>query len=299
VYYKEDKKKISVNDLKETELFNNILLINERPDKQFNMSNLTINQSTLAHLGFKESKFFNCNLSHNVFIDCYFKKTYFESVTFTGCKFINCIFDAALINCDFRYATFENCFIEFKDMLPNLPNLPSYHNVRWKLCTNLALESLKAGNSDNYKEYFYEEKVSSEKHYWEMFRKRESYYRKKYGAWDSLFGLIRFITSKLNKIIWGYGENIWQLIRVMSYTIMLFTLLLFFTGDFYENGNAVSERLSFGESLFVSVCNFFTISSGYTTSDTISRVNTAAEGFVGMILMGFFVAALFRFINRR
>jgi hypothetical protein len=299
MYYIEDKNRIKVDELEENKKYENIYFINERPDDKFNKSNLTINQSTLAHMGFKKSQIKNSNLSHNIFIDCYFKNTYMENVSLVGSKFVNCTFDSiTLIACDFRYSTFENCYIDFKDMFPNLPNLPSYHNVRWKMCTNLALECLKAGNSENYKQYFYEEKKSSEKHYWEMFRKKEWYYRNKYGAWDSFIGLLKYVTSKINKLIWGYGENIWHLISMMLVTISIFTLLLNKT-NFYENGNIISQKLKFGESLYISVCNFFTIDSGYTTTDTYSRILTAFEGFLGLILMGFFVAALFRFINRR
>ncbi|MFF5818078.1 ion channel [Lysinibacillus capsici] len=299
MYYIEDKERKKVIELTENTKHENIYLINERPDDGFDKSNLTINQSTFSQMGFKKSQFKNSNLSHNIFMDCYFKDARMEQVSLVGSKFINCTFDnITLISCDFRYATFENCYIDFKDMLPNLPNLPSFHNVRWKMCTNLALECLKAGNSENYKLYFYEEKKASEKHYWEMFRKKESYYRRKYGAWDSLVGLFKYTASKFNKLFWGYGENIWQLVAMMLVTISVFTLFLYKT-NFYENGNKVSQKLELGESLYISVCNFFTIGSGYTTTDTYSRILTACEGFVGMIIMGFFIAALFRFINRR
>lgn len=299
MYYIEDKERKKIEDVNDNTKFINIYLINERPDEAFNKRSLTINQSTFSQMGFKKSKINNSDLSHNIFINCYFKDAKFENVNLTGSKFINCTFDnIVLINCDFRYSTFKDCYITFKDMLPNLPNLPSFHNVRWRLCTNLALECLKNGDSENYKLYFYEEKKASEKHYWEMFVKKEAYYRKKYGSWDSLVGLFKFLTSKVNKFMWGYGENLWQLILVSIITMLTFTLLLF-KNDFYENGNKFTQKLSLDESLYISICNFFTISSGYTTTNTYSRILTATEGIIGMILMGFFVAALFRFINRR
>lgn len=301
MYYSEDKNKITVEELKDKKQFDNVLLINSRPDQDLDANNLVVTHSTFAHMGFKKSKLNGCNFSHNVFIDCYFKNAYFENIIFLGCKFINCTFDnITLVQCDFRYATFQNCYVDFKDMLPNLPNLPSFHNVRWKMCTNLALESLRAGSTEDYRKYFYEEKKSSEQHFWEMFRRKEKYYRnKKYGTWDSIEGLVKYSASKINKMIWGYGENIFQLIRVMLFTIIIFALFLFRSGEFYENGNGESRFLGLGESFYVSVCNFFTINSGFQTTSTFPRFLIALEGFIGMMLMGFFIAALFRYINRR
>lgn len=275
------------------------LFVDQRPDETFTPERLTINHSTFANVSFKKSKLRNCNLAHCVFIDCYFKYTYLENVIFTGCKFINCTFDnISLIECDFRYAVFENCFIEY-DLLFNC--LPSTANLRWKICTNLALESLRAGNSQEYRKYFFEEKRSSERHYMKMVLQRERYYKEHYDSVDRVFGLLKYIASKFSKVLWGYGEKISHLIFVIIIVIFCFSLIYQSLGNVFKEANTSGEQrnLNLVESLYFSFCNFLTLTSDFTSSFIFVRILSVIEGALGLVLMGFFVAALFRFINRR
>ena len=116
----------------------NIILANERIDKNWNSENYKINNSTFAKMGLRGAKFSNDDLRFNVFIDCYFKKACFDNVNFTSSIFINCNFDEiTLINCTFDYCRFEGCFIEYSDLLPSLSKRP---NIRWELCKNLSIE---------------------------------------------------------------------------------------------------------------------------------------------------------------
>lgn len=45
--------------------------------------------------------------------------------------------------------------------------------------------------------------------------------------------------------------------------------------------------------------NFFTVTCEYTPDVFLYKVLSVMEGGIGIVLMGFFVAALFRYINRR
>jgi hypothetical protein len=279
------------------------LFVNQRPDQFFdgekNGVNIKAQHCTFANIGFKKSKLIHCDFSHSVFIGCYFKRTIFEHVTFHNTKFINCKFDrVTLICCDFRYyPSFEGCIIEFNAIYPNLP---TEHNLRFELCRNLAIESIRLWDSKEYKKFFNEQKSSSEKHYIEMFKQNLDYYKTHYGWWDRIIGLYNYILSKIDKYLWGYGEKIKQLLSVILIVISTFAIFYYnYKNVFKENGTKGFRSISIWESFYVSSCNFFTITSDFTSSNPGVRFLTSIEGFVGLVLMGFFVAALFRYINRR
>ena len=284
--------------------YEDVLFINQRPDNKkindvrFSLNGLSILNSTFAKMGFRETGFAHLNLSYTVFIDCYFRNAKFENVDFTGCTFINCNFEGVtLISCNFMYAKFENCYIEFEKMKPNLP---SHHNLRWKLCINLSIESLKSGQDEDYRKYFYAEKEASEQHNIHKLLYKSDKYYEKYSVIEGIIGFLKFIQSKANKYLWGYGERLDILIRNILGVILGFGILYYLSGPvFKENGFHIQKEIGFWDSLYVSACNFFTITSDYTTSRPGMRLLTAVEGFIGIILMGFFIAALFRYINRR
>ncbi|WP_158602402.1 pentapeptide repeat-containing protein [Cohnella endophytica] len=277
----------------------NLVFCNQRPDKALKKSRLTITHSTFANISFLESELTKCDFSHCIFINCYFKKTKLNNIIFVGCKFINCKFDKIeLAQSDLRYTSFENCYINYEDIKGCLP---SESNIRWSICTNLALEGLRAGNSEQYKRFFFEEKSASEEHYLEMFFQRKKYYKENYDTLDRISGLSKYLYSKLSRLIWGYGERIQNLILVIVATITTFSFLYRAQGSVFHLTSLPLETqsLSYKESFYFSICNFLTISSDFSSSDTNIRTFTLIECSLGLIMLGFFVAGLFRFINRR
>ena len=50
---------------------------------------------------------------------------------------------------------------------------------------------------------------------------------------------------------------------------------------------------------YMSLSNFFTVTCEYTQDVVVYKVLSVMEGGIGIVLMGFFVAALFRYIKRR
>ena len=178
-------------------------------------------------------------------------------------------------------------------MLQSLSKRP---NIRWELCKNLSLECLKLGHEDEYRKYYFEEKEASEQYYWKKFwhKGSDKYYRK-YNAIDQLSGLGNYILSKANKILWGYGE---KLIRLIFNVIIV--LLIFMLG-YYYGIEEVSKgvQMTWGIAGYMSLSNFFTVTCEYTPDVFLYKVLSVMEGGIGIVLMGFFVAALFRYINRR
>lgn len=272
----------------------NIILANERIDKKWNSKNYKINNSTFAKVGFREARFSNDDLRFNTFIDCYFKKAHFEEVNFSTSIFINCNFDeVTLVNCTFEYCQFDGCFIKYEILRPSLSERP---NIRWELCKKLSLECLKLGYEDEYRKYYFAEKESSEQYYWKKFwHKGSEKYYKKYNGIDQLSGLGNYILSKANKFLWGYGEKLTRLVFNIIFVIIIFTI------GYYVSIEKVSEKMdmTWGIACYMSLSNFFTVTCDYTPSSLSYKVLSVLEGGIGIILMGFFVAALFRYINRR
>ncbi len=293
--YFENRQYIKSEDIQiEKKKYENIIIANERIDDKWNSEDYIINNSTFAKVGFRGAKFSNDDLRFNVFIDCYFKKACFDGVNFTTSIFINCNFDeVTLINCTFDYCKFEGCFIKYTDLSQSFSKRP---NIKWELCKNLSLECLKLGHEDEYRKYYFAEREASEQYYWKKFwHKGSDKYYKKYNAIDQLSGLGNYILSKANKILWGYGEKLTRLI----FNVII-VLLIFMIGYFYgvkEISKGV--KMTWGIAGYMSLSNFFTVSCEYTPDVFIYKVLSVSEGGIGIVLMGFFVAALFRYINRR
>lgn len=267
---------------------------NETPDAKWQSYDLKVHNCTFAKMGFKESKFNDDNMKFNVFIDCYFKKTCFNNIDFTTSIFINCNFDeSTFINCIFDYCKFENCYIKYEHIKESMPKRA---NIRWDLCKNLSLECLKLGQEVEYRKYFFEEKRASEQYYLKKFwHNGDTDYYNKYNGVDQISGLVDYILSKINKFLWGYGEKLSRLLINIILVIILFTCGYYFNIPTVDNTTAMSLPIAF----YMSISNFITVTCDYKCSMEIYRILSVAEGGFGIILMGFFVAALFRHINRR
>jgi hypothetical protein len=280
-------------------LYENCMFSNERPDQKFIKEKLEITHSKFDNIGFRESKISNSDLTHNIFINCYFKKTKIWNVDFTGCKFINCQFEGVEIqHSDFIYTEFENCCIDFDSMFNNLP---AEYNLRAKLCRNLALEALKVAMDTDYKKYFLEMKMSNEKHYYETFRLHPKVYYKKKTVGQRFIAIGNYIKSKFSKIIWGYGENVQQLLISMGVIVLLYSLVFWKSGEVFKNSLESTElyQLSYWESLYFSILNFCTASAGYIPNDFYTQALVASENLIGVIFIGCFVTVMYKNICRR
>jgi hypothetical protein len=269
------------------------IFANERPDDSLRAKHLRINNCTFAKMGFKKSKFFQCDLSFCVFIDCYFKKTEIEQTKFLNCTFIRCNFDGAYISdCDFEYATFDDCYIPYKEMKKNLPI--HKENLCFDLCKNLSIQCLKLGEVEDYKLYLFEERHAAERHsIKKMFHRSDSYY-KKYNFYEGICGLASYLQSKVSHLCWGYGEKLGTLIRNMVCLIVLCAIPYYYHCD-----SIASENIdSFTSALYFSICSFLNISTA-DIQGTLIKGLWLTENIIGVIFVGLFVTALFRRINRR
>ena len=108
-------------------------------------------------------------------------------------------------------------------------------------------------------------------------------------------GLVNYLISKLNKFLWGYGEKLSRLIFNMIIVIILFAFGYYNGIPIVANGIKMNYKIA----MYMSLSNFFTVSCDYIPSGITYKIFSVLEGGAGIVLMGFFVAALFRYINRR
>ena len=213
-----------------------------------------------------------------------------------SCIFINCNFDMATFsNCDFSYASFSDCFISYSQMKNNLPR--QKENLCADICRNLSLQCLLKGNIEDYKEYLYEERRAGEIHaIKKLFHKKGTYYDK-YNFIDGVSGFFEFLRSKLSKFLWGYGERIGVLIRNIILVITLYGIV------YYRHMKDIVWRDTSSNSIakvfYLSACNFFSVHGESIAKTIYLHAVEMSEHILGLILMSFFCAALFRQINRR
>ncbi len=296
--YFSGRTEIKVSDISENldQQIEDKIFSNERVDTDWDKSHIKVFNSTFAKMGFRGSQFKQCDLSFCIFIDCYFKKAIFDQVRFISCVFINCNFDMATFsNCDFRYATFENCFIPYVQMKNNLPH--KEENLCADLCRNLSLQCLKLGEVDDYKLYLFEERAAGETHsIRKLFHESNSYYSK-YSFIEGIGGLFDFIRSKISKYLWGYGERMASLLRCMIIVILFYGYIFYINATHIVFENVISHTIV--AAIYLSACNFFSFSGSDVFRTQLLQFVGLSEYIFGVTLMGFFVAALFRQINRR
>lgn len=281
-----------ISALKTHKLFENKLFLNDGMDSNFQYNNMHLERCTFSKISFKDVKIKYIEYKHCVFIECYFKKAVFDKVDFRNCIFIKCDFNNMKItDTCFFYTEWENTFIKFEELYNCLPRI---YNYRSRLCRIMARNCLSDGNVAEYRKYFFEVKHASENKYKEIILRRTDYYRTKYTRYDSLKHIFKFIFSKLNGLVWGYGEKIENILYSSIFIIVAFSFL--YTVHPQISGLKSSKNIS---ALYVSICNFLTISPHIIFNDLHFKYITALESFFGMAFMGFFIAALFRNVNSR
>lgn len=270
--------------------------VDEKIDKNHELSHLIINNSTFSNIGFKGTKAQQCDFSFCVFINCYFKWAELHQVKFQSCEFINCNFEhATFVGCDFQYAEFDGCFIPYAAIKANLPH--ERENINRALCRTLSIQCLQLGAVEDYKQYLFEERNAGEIHeIRKLFHSSTSYYQK-YSLWDGLEGLMYYLRSKTSKYLWGYGEKMAVLLRniiliILAYAVSYFPVI----NQILANPISGNRYLS---ALYLSACTFFSGNIDLLPQDAMWQVVLLSEHIVGAVLVGFFGAALFRQINRR
>ena len=253
---------------------------------------------TFANVSFKDVELTNCKFWDCAFIGCYFRKSQIRDCRFPGSKFLGCQFPRVSVqSCDFRYTSFDGCVIPYSEMEDNLPSEP---NLRQELTAILAHASEMLGFTKEARDYRLQSIKAQESHLWAAVRLASSWYQNHYPGVRRWGALISLLASKINGLLWGYGERWSVLLRNLVLLAFVFfpVLLWVFRDGLYIQGQS---SVGIGDIMWLSIG---TILPGASQSGAVAIANATkailtTEVFCGIVIAGLFVTFLFRTILRR
>ena len=252
-------------------------------------------ESRFVDIGFKASTIENCRFSHNLFERCYFKDASFTRVSFTGCDFKDCRFDDATFeDCTLDRAEFQNCSIRYDQIEPCFPR---YNNVLWALARNLRVNAQNRGQWEEYRLFLLREIKASSNHNKDKAFKRDAYH-KKYRLRERWKGFRTWLSLVVEGFLWGYGEKPGRVLRTGVIIVIIYWLvdwsLNVFTQKFQNLWDSGREYLELSISAFV-----FGPSNSSASLSFIGAALLVTERGLGLIIFGFFVTSLYRWISKR
>jgi Pentapeptide repeats (9 copies) len=273
------------------------LFINQRFDTQTLPEGLYVH-CTFANMSFLRTRLERVRFSACVFEACYFRETTFDACVFSGTRFIDCEFvKPNLLSCDFRYARFSGCFPPSDEIESSLP---PEHNMRAALTSNLATEADTAGDGNEARKYALRAIEARERHLLAAVVPKTDYYRSHFPtSLDRLAALWRYLLSRLNGVLWGYGERGWPLLRsLVVITFIAFPVLFLLSRNSIENGQG--QHPGFGSCVWLSMGSIVS-NSGVTglTATGFARAFVLTEAGIGLLLLGLFVTYVFQYVSRR
>lgn len=205
----------------------NQLFAGQRLDGQI-ITSAAYEHCTFANISFKEAKLEDGRFVNCVFVACFFRKTDIRSSNFSSCRFIDCEFPGASFSgCDFRYTRFVGCYIPVDDIEHNLPSEP---NLREHLSRNLAREAALLGDPHAARRFRLLEVSAREENGWAAVIGKTKWYRDHYDIRARITTLLRLVGSVLNRVLFGYSERLWVLMRNFALaTFLVFPSFYFFS----------------------------------------------------------------------
>lgn len=275
------------------------------------------------HAFFDFARFYNCKFENCFFTFATFYDSYFEKCAFNNCDFIeNCKFT----NCEFLTSEFNNFYFpnnifedcKFNSSFALTDPSPKPSNVDWT--NNFENKHLQdffisvkdayaaGGANDKQWKYFYKAKQAQTRY-------------------NSKNKFKKYVNLIFNEILIGYGERPFNCLIISIILIFIFAFLYTFTGlgfTFYDiNGDAQVQIINynidfvnffkeinnityikklifdFGNFLYFSVATFTTVGYGdITPINPWGKILTGIEMFLGVTLVGAWVATFFRKIIR-
>lgn len=184
---------------------------------------------TFANVSFKDARLEDGRFVNCVFVACFFRKTDIRSCSFSSCRFVDCEFPGASFSgCDFRYTRFVGCYVPVDDIEHNLPSEP---NLREHLSRNLAREAASLGDPRAARGFRLMEVSAREENSWAAVIGKTRWYRDHYDVRARTTTLLRLAGSVLNRVLFGYGERLWVLVRNFALTtVLVFPAFYFIVG---------------------------------------------------------------------
>jgi hypothetical protein len=194
---------------------------------------------TFINMSFKKSRIERASFEDCIFIGCYFRRAELKDCSFVGCRFVDCRFPYVSIrSCDFRYASFKGCSLPSKEILYSLPSEP---NLREDLARNLRIEAARLGLSNEAGRYRDIEIRAMEGHLWAAVVGESTWYKEHFDAAARVRSFFVYVTSLLNRWMWGYGERLLVLLRNWAFaSFILFPALYWALGAQFQSPTDVN-----------------------------------------------------------
>jgi hypothetical protein len=272
------------------------LFINERFDGQ-GLTDATFKHCTFANVSFKRATLKGCRFTDCVFEGCYLRETTIDGCSFPASRFIDCIVARPQVRVsDFRYTRFRRTVLPFGELHSNLP---SEHNLREELSANLALEAERLGDGRAARLYRLEAIKAYEENLKAGAKWESTYYRTHFPGMERVLAAGRWALSRGNGILWGHGER--GRVLLLNLVLVAFVigpvLLWFFAeDDLTQDGGP----LSVSEYLLLSSASVLNQSdaTGVDASGW-GQALVLGESAFGLLVLGLFVAYVYRWILRR
>jgi hypothetical protein len=274
---------------------NDTLFANQRFDGD-QLIGVRFSQCTFANVSFKDATLRDCHFSGCVFEGCYFRATAIRETHFPASRFIDCEFVKPVISdSGFGYSRFLRSVIPYQSLDGSLPGQA---NVCRDLTASLSVEAGALGRDRDAREYRLKSIEMKELALWRGFTWADQYSEDHYPTdLQRLAALVRFLLSKANGAVWGYGESIGRLLfnLVLVAGLIWPLLLLLARGHLHKPGGA-----SVGDCWALSFASVLNSSSTAGTSATgVALGLVLTETAIGLVLFGLFVVYVFRSITRR
>lgn len=287
------KKHCSLSDVSvsaENKLFVDVELPDWRPAK-----NIRFSRCIFVRVGLKGATLDKLTFHRCVFLDCYLRKVTLHNVDFTGSVFRDCNLERARMDsCNFRYVRFRRCLLNYDEILNSLPTGP---NLAIGLLRSIRSNAAEMGNNEIVDKIISEEVATEIKELSNRVRGVTEYYREHYKPAERLFSLIRLVRLVLSGVFWGHGLRIAKLLRSAIFLILGFACLYQYFGVFIEANEVVQNN--FAVSLYLSTVTFTTLGHQvYCPGSVLTYILCASESILGVVYLGFFVAALYRRLSR-
>jgi len=252
--------------------------------------------------GFLRAQFTGARVAHSTFANCYFRLADFTDAEFSHCVFVDCNFDEAIfVRTRLSYSEFRNCSVTFQQLKQCL----ELHDVNLLRDTaqSLKVNAQSRGMNDDSRSFLLIELKASERHnFLKGWPPAGSWQQRKYAdAVDRWAGRWKWGALVFGRLFWGHGERPLRVAAIAGAVVILFSALYYLVpGVSISNLSQVLGRENGLDYVGFSLATLVSSSYGDAISSSrIARILSTTEAALGLVLLGFFVSALFRRISRR
>ena len=270
----------------------------QRSDTGLEIANVDWRYCLFRAVGLKGAKFQNSNIPFCRFEHCYLRQSAFVRVDLTGATFVDCnLRDVKFEDCKMWYCTFQNCSINYDEALKSAPLEGS---IREKFLKALRLNARSTGDARQADRLLLMEMRADRNEQQDIALAATHWHQSRYTTRDRLRAAKRLSTHWIENLVWGYGVRIHRIVFTALTVIALFALTLWgrqvpFAGALKETAGP----LTLTDAIYVSAMAFTTVGFGdITPASVFGKCVMSFLGVVGPALLGLFVAAAYRRIQR-